>query len=111
MASISLLTSVDATDHIHLIVGSNPLAASRCAKSLEVGAKPLLIAPESAELHYTLQKRIDCGEVTWLKKSFEEADILVLGREEINGVVDAVFVTLPPRDALSMSPATLPSFL
>ncbi|KAH9223025.1 tetrapyrrole methylase [Leptodontidium sp. 2 PMI_412] len=101
MATVSLLTSIDATAHIHLVVGSNPLAAARCAKSLEVGAKPLLIAPETAELHYALQKRIDNGEVRWLKKTFEDEDVLRLGRDEINGVVDAVFVTLSPRDLLS----------
>jgi uroporphyrin-III C-methyltransferase len=102
MAPVSLLTSIDSTSHIHLIVGSNPLAAARCAKSLEVGAKPLLIAPETADLHYALQKRIDNGEVKWLKKRFEDDDVLRLGREEIGGVVDAVFVTAGPRDPLSM---------
>jgi uroporphyrin-III C-methyltransferase len=101
MAPISLLTAVDSTSHIHLIVGSNPLAAARCAKSLEVGARPLLIAPETAELHYALQKRIDGGEVEWLKKAFEDEDILRLGRAEVNGVVDAVFATSGPRDPLS----------
>jgi len=103
MAPVSLLTALDCTSHIHLIIGSNPLAAARCAKSLEVGAKPLLIATETAELHYALQKRTDNGEVEWLKKSFEDQDILRLGREEINGVVDAVFVTSGPRDPLSAS--------
>jgi uroporphyrin-III C-methyltransferase len=102
MEPVSLLTSIDCTAHIHLIVGSNPLAAARCAKSIQVGAKPILIAPESAELHYALQKRIDSGEVEWRKKSFEENDALSLGREEIGGVVDAVFVTYGPRDPLSM---------
>jgi len=101
MAPISLLTAIDSTSHIHLIIGSNPLAAARCAKSLEVGAKPILIAPENAELHYALQKRIDAGEVNWLKKSFEDEDPMRLGREEINGVVDAVFVTSGSRDPLS----------
>ncbi|KAN0110866.1 uroporphyrin-III C-methyltransferase [Hyaloscypha variabilis] len=101
MSHISLLTSIDSTGHIHLIIGSNPLAAARCSKSLEVGAKPLLIAPETADLHYALQKRIDNGEVKWLKKSFDDGDVLQLGREEINGVVDAVFVTSGPRDPSS----------
>ena len=101
MAPTSLLIAVDSTSHIHLIVGSNPLAAARCAKSLEVGAKPRLIAPATAELHYALQNRIDGGEVEWLKKSFEDEDVLRLGREEVNGVVDAVFVTSGPRDPLS----------
>lgn len=101
MSPLSLLTAIDSTSHIHLIVGSNPLAAARCAKSLEVGAIPRLIAPETAELHYALQKRIDNGEVQWLKKSFQDQDVMQLGREEISGVVDAVFVTLGPRDPLS----------
>lgn len=101
MAPTSLLTAIDSTSHIHLIIGSNPLAAARCTKSLEVGAKPLLIASETAELHYTLQTRIENGEVKWLKKSFEDSDVLTMGREDINGVVDAVFVTLGSRDPLS----------
>ena len=101
MEPVSLLTSLDCTGHVHLIVGSNPLAAARCTKSIQVGAKPLLLALETAELHYALQKKIDNGEVQWLKKSFEENDVLSLGREEIGGVVDAVFVTNGPRDPLS----------
>jgi uroporphyrin-III C-methyltransferase len=109
MSHISLLTSIDSTGHVHLIIGSNPLAAARCSKSLEVGAKPLLIAPETADLHYALQKRIDNGEVKWLKKSFDDGDVLRLGREEINGVVDAVFVTSGPRDPSSMEDPLLHS--
>lgn len=103
---ISLLTAVDSTSHIHLIIGSNPLAAARCAKSLEVGAKPIVIAPETADAHYGLQKRIDDGSVTWLKKRFEDGDLSSLGREEIGGFVDAVFVTTGPRDPSSMQDAS-----
>jgi uroporphyrin-III C-methyltransferase len=103
MARISLLTAIDSTSHVHLIVGSNSLAGARCAKSLEVGAKPLLIAPGTAELHHALQKRIDDGEVKWLAKSFEDEDVFRLGREDIGRVVDAVFVTSGPRDPSSQS--------
>ncbi|TVY31488.1 Uroporphyrinogen-III C-methyltransferase [Lachnellula subtilissima] len=102
MAPISLLTAINATSHIHLIIGTNPLAATRCTKSLQVGAKPLLIAPETADLHYALQKRVDSREVEWLKKEFADEDVLRLGREEIGRVVDAVFVTTGPRDVLSV---------
>lgn len=102
MAShISLLTTTDARSHVHLIVGSNPLAASRCAQSSSVGACPVLIAPATAELHYALQKRVDAGEVKWAKKSFEDNDALTLGRDDLGGVVDAVFVTSGPRDPQS----------
>jgi uroporphyrin-III C-methyltransferase len=97
----SLLTAVDSTSHIHLVVGSDQLASSRCAKSLEVGARPIIIAPETADVHYGLQRRFDSGEARWLKKGFAEEDIMSLGREEVGGCVDAVFVTLGPRDPMS----------
>lgn len=97
----SLLTATDCSSHIHLIVGTNPLAAARCGQSLAAGATPILIAPETADLHYGLQKRIDAGEVTWQKKAFEDSDLFALGREEVGRVVDAVFVTSGPRDPQS----------
>ncbi|ORY54716.1 tetrapyrrole methylase [Pseudomassariella vexata] len=100
-APVSLLTATDARFQIHLIIGSNPLASSRCGQSLNVGALPLLLAPETAELHYTLQKRIDDGEVKWVKKAFEDNDVLTLGREEVGHVVDAVFVTSGAKGPLS----------
>lgn len=89
----ALLTAVDATSHIHLIVGSNPLAGARCSRSIEVGAKPILIAPEDSTLHYGLVKRIEAGEVKWIKRSFQDEDLTTWGRPEVDGVVDAVFVT------------------
>lgn len=89
----ALLTAVDSTSHVHLIVGSNPLAGARCSRAIEVGAKPILIAPEDSTLHYGLVKRIEAGEVKWLQRSFQDDDLTTLGRPEVDGVVDAVFVT------------------
>lgn len=89
----ALLTAQDCSDHVHLIVGSNPLASARCAKSLEVGAKPKIIAPAGADVHYVLAKRIEAGEVDWIQESFQDAHLTTLGREEVANVVDAVFVT------------------
>lgn len=90
----SLLTALDCRGHVHLILGTNPLAASRCAQSLAAGATPIVIAPTpETELHYALQKRIDAGEVKWLQRPFQDADISTLGRPEIDGFVDAVFIT------------------
>ncbi len=97
-----LLTALDSTGHVHLIVGSNPLASARCSKSIEVGAKPKVIAPADAEIHYVLAKRIEDGEVEWIKKNFEDADLSTLGREEVNNFVDAVFVTVNGKNAFSM---------
>lgn len=99
----ALLTGIDCTSHIHLIIGSNPLAGARCSRSIEVGAKPKLIAASNVEeLHYGLQKRIEDGQVEWLKRVFQDTDLQELGRDEVDNVVDAVFVTLGRRDPLSM---------
>ena len=97
-----LLTALDSAGHVHLIVGSNPLASARCSKSIEVGAKPKVIAPADAEVHYVLAKRIEDGEVEWIKKSFEEADLSNLGRRDVDNVVDAVFVTVNGKNTLSI---------
>ena len=96
-----LLTSLDSEGHIHLIIGSNPLASARCAKSLEVGARPIVIAPANGDIHYILANRIEEGEVKWARKSFEDSDISTLGRAEVENVVDAVFVTSGGKSASS----------
>ena len=96
-----LLAAHDCTSHVHMIVGSNPLASARCAKSIEVGAKPKIVAPADADVHYVLAQRIDEGNVEWIQKSFEEQLLGSLGREEVNHVVDAVFVTSGGNSATS----------
>lgn len=97
----ALLTAVDATSHVHLVIGANPLAGARCTRSIEVGAKPILLAPEDADLHYGLVKRIEAGEVQWLKRGFQEEDLTTLGRAEVDGVVDAVFITAGGKQSSS----------
>ncbi|KAF2109320.1 siroheme synthase [Lophiotrema nucula] len=97
----ALLTAVEAAGHVHLIVGSNPLANARCSRSLEVGAKPILVAPGDAQLHYSLVKRVEDGQVDWLKRDFQEEDLTTLGRAEVGRVVDTVFVTLGGKNRQS----------
>ncbi len=97
----ALLTAVDSTHHVHLIIGSNPLAAARCTRSLEVGAKPKVVAPSDGDVHYGLMKRMEEGEVEWTKRTFRDEDLTELGRDEVDGVVDAVFVTLGGKSPLS----------
>ncbi|KAI1098325.1 uroporphyrin-III C-methyltransferase [Jackrogersella minutella] len=104
---VSMLTATDARSHIHLIVGSNPLAAARCGQSISAGASPILLIPETAELHYALQKRVDDGEVKWVKEAFRDEHLFTLGREEIDHVIDAVFVTSGPREPLSAHISTI----
>lgn len=100
---VPLLTAVDATSQIHLIVGSNPLAAARCTKCLEIGARPIVIAPVSADLHFSIRERIESGSVKWVQRQFQDIDLKTLGREEVDHVVDSVFVTLGSEDPLSTS--------
>lgn len=95
----TLLAGLNCAGNTHLIVGAGPLAAARCTQSLAAGARPILLAPETEELHYALQRRIDDGSVTWEKKAFEDEDLFRLGREDVGRVVDAVFVT-SSRDPL-----------
>lgn len=103
----ALLTAVDSSSHVHLIIGSNPLAGARCSKALEVGAKPILIASENANIHYGLAKRIEENAVQWIKRDFEETDLTTLGREEVDHVVDAVFVTTGGKSPLSTRISTV----
>ncbi|KAL1586137.1 hypothetical protein WHR41_04818 [Cladosporium halotolerans] len=103
----ALLTAVDSTSHVHLIVGSNPLAGARCSKSLEVGAKPIVIAPDDGNLHYGLAKRIEENKVQWIKREFQEDDLKTLGREEVDGFVDAVFVTTGGKTSLGTQISTI----
>ena len=106
----TLLTSTDCGGHVHLVIGSGPLASARCSRSLEVGAKPIILAPPTIEFHYGVQKRIDAKEVQWIQRdyeSFSEEELSSLGREEVNGFVDAVFVTLSPGSPESKRIAAL----
>ena len=95
----------DSNGHIHLIIGSNSIASARCVRSLQAGAKPILVikAVGSEGLHYGIQRRVDTGEVEWIQRDFEEEDLRLLGRVEVDGYVDAVFVTLPIENELCKS--------
>lgn len=106
MAS-ALLTAVDATDHVHLIIGANPLAGARCTRSLQVGAQPKIIAPEASDLHYSVAKSVEQGKAEWIKRSFRDEDLTTLGRQEVDHVVDAVFITSGGKTALSTHISTL----
>lgn len=93
----AMLASVACRDNVHLVLGTGPLAATRCSQSLAAGARPVLVA-RAADLHPALRSRIDEGAVRWEDRAFADADVLALGRPEVDGVVDAVFVTTRAHD-------------
>lgn len=91
---VPLMTAWNVQSQIHLIVGANPLAATRCTKSLEAGARPIIIAPETVDMHFTLSEHIANGSAEWIRRDFQDDDLTTLGREYVDHVVDTVFVTL-----------------
>ncbi|KAL2816873.1 tetrapyrrole methylase [Aspergillus granulosus] len=100
-SQVPLLAALDTDSQVHLIVGSNPLAAARCAKSVESGAKPIIIAPDADSVQYTLAAYIEQGSAQWIRRDFQDSDLTSLGREEVDQVVDMVFVTLGGHSPLS----------
>ena len=100
-----LLTAQDSSGHVHLIIGANSLANARCNKCIEVGARAKVIAPVDAEVHHALREKIDKGWVEWVQKEFEETDLSKLGREEIDYVVDAVFITVGAESPMCINRA------
>ncbi|KAL4924896.1 putative siroheme synthase [Aspergillus undulatus] len=100
-AQIPLLASINADSQVHLIIGSNPLAAARCTRSLQAGAKPVVIAPDFESLQHTLAAHIENGSAQWVHRDFQDEDLTTLGREEVDHVVDMVFVTLGASNPLS----------
>jgi uroporphyrin-III C-methyltransferase len=101
MSSPLLLTAQDCSGLTHLVIGSGPLAAARCTKSLEVGANPTILANPQVEIHYTLAKLVEDGRVKWVQRDFKDSDLKTLGRGEVDNVVDAVFVTTGLKTPLS----------
>lgn len=94
------LAAWNTESQVHLIIGANSLAAGRCVKSLETGARPIIIAPDTGNLYYSLSERVENGSVQWVRRDFQDDDLTTLGRDEVDRVVDMVFVTLG-RNALS----------
>ncbi|EED13864.1 siroheme synthase, putative [Talaromyces stipitatus ATCC 10500] len=100
-STIPMLIAINATSQIHLIIGTNSLAAARCTKSLQSGARPILIAPETEDVHFSLKDCIEQGQLQWIKREFQDEDLKTLGREEVDRVVDVVFVTLGGGNSIS----------
>ncbi|KAL8749152.1 MAG: hypothetical protein Q9184_006920 [Pyrenodesmia sp. 2 TL-2023] len=60
----------------------------------------MVIASPEAEIHYALKDRIEAGQIKWIRRAFEDHDLTSLGRNEIDNVVDAAFVTLGGKEHL-----------
>jgi uroporphyrin-III C-methyltransferase len=107
MSPPPLLTAQDASGHVHLIIGSGSLAGARCSRSIDVGAKPIVIARADSDLHFTLARLVENGSVDWVRRDFRDSDLETLGREEVANVADAVFVTCGPKHPYSLHISSL----
>ncbi|TQS33848.1 hypothetical protein Golomagni_05793 [Golovinomyces magnicellulatus] len=88
-----MLTGINCTGHIHLVVGTDSVATVRCESSIAAGAIPVLVADGTSPLHPGLQRQIKAGFIEWERKPLDIDDLQTLGREEVAHVVDAVFIT------------------
>lgn len=87
---MGLLTCQDVKDTIALVVGNSGLTNVRVKKLLEYGTKPIVIT---------------CGKPSeevegaqYLNRAYKMDDLVTLGREEVENVVDSVYVTLSPAE-------------
>ena len=97
MTTPALLTAQDCSGHIHLVIGSGPLAASRCTKTIQVGATPIVVSNDS-QLHHTIEHYVQQGFARHVADEFKEEHLETLGRTEVDGFADVVFVTTPSSD-------------
>lgn len=100
----NLLTSWNCKNESHLVIGSSNACGLRIRAIIEAGATPTLITNgvEIDELPLIIKTIIEeSGDKETLKILSQELDfshILTLGRKEIDGVFDKVFVSLPLAD-------------
>lgn len=93
---MNLLASLSCQGETHIVVGGNSnIAALRVNSILACGANPILIQDTQLEdFPLSLQHHIEKGEVKWLQLGFEQEHLTMLGRPDVDHVVDRVFVTL-----------------
>lgn len=93
---MNLLASLSCKGETHLVVGGNSnIAALRINLILDSGAKALLVHDAEFEsFPLSLQDHIEGKRVLWIRKKYSSELLTTLGRDEVENVVDRVFVTL-----------------
>lgn len=82
-----MLAQVPCIDHVHLVVGDDPLAANRARRSIQEGAREVVLFGQREGLE---------ARVKVVAEAFTVEDLCRYGRREVEGVADAVFVTNSP---------------
>lgn len=90
----NLLASLNCHGETHLIIGTTAAATFRIKSSAQAGASAILLRPVGSEE----------TEVNSVESTYEISDIrnklTTLGREEVDNVIDRVFVALPISEQL-----------
>lgn len=90
----ALLAALSCAHERHLVVAStNSFPLVRVQAVLKTGARPVLVGP--GPLPQGLQQLLENGSIDHVARDFGLPDLDTLGRPEVGGVVDRVFVSLP----------------
>ncbi|KAK9458335.1 tetrapyrrole methylase [Dipodascopsis uninucleata] len=100
-----LMICQNCEEQVHLVVGSSALSLQRIARSLEYGARVILVAPNDDSSSENWQTDVrettaQSNRLTWIERDFSMKDLTTLGRQEVCNVVDMVFVALPRTSPL-----------
>lgn len=88
---MGLLTCQNVTGNSVLVVGNSGLTNPRVKNILDHGATPIVIT-----CNEIIEDSEKVAGVEYLQRRFDPTDLTKLGRDEVENVVDAVFVTVTP---------------
>lgn len=94
----ALLTASTCVGERHLVIGWSHVAALRVQTLLESGAIPVLVSPQNDDSYKfpdTILEDIAKGRIIRVDQAFELSHLTLLGREEVDKVVDRVYTVLP----------------
>lgn len=84
-----MLTNWNCHDEVHLVIGTGGITNHRIKTIIEAGAQPIVITDQKSDI-------LDESIPQYVKRF--DIDDLHRGREEVDGIVDKVFVNLPYDD-------------
>lgn len=95
-----LLTRHNIANHRYIIFGSSGLTLNRAQTLIEFHAIPIIITPNTKDLSdLAIEKLTELknqNKLVWYTdREFRLTDLETLGREDVEGVVDGIFLTIP----------------
>jgi len=93
---MSILASLNCHDEVHLFVGISGITYSRVQSVLFNNAKPIIISHDpKIPIPSNLKHLIQDNNIPLHQRPFDsEIDLLTLGRSQVGGIVDKVYVNL-----------------